>query len=403
MELTFEDSTILLDVGLPLDSNFGDDPSAEAPQPLFQQLEIGNKKVDGVVLSHAHLDHYGLAGILPDEIPIYCGEATAELISITVQMTNNKIPPFATRAFHAHTTFRIGAFSVTPYLMDHSAFDSYGFLVCAGDKSVFYSGDFRGHGRKAGLLDRLLKSLPKADILLMEGTLLGERSNELTLTESELEEEFVKVIEKTKGVVLVTTSSQNIDRLVTIFRAAKRTQRMFIIDFYTAEILERLKKYARIPQPSWSRIRVCYPQFLAQRFEKAGLQDILDRHRKNGIKWTRIGEVEDRTVMMIRPGFLWNIKKFLALEEAAWIYSMWPGYFERSRSLRNLKSYLQEKNVRYEYLHTSGHAKLSDLRRLVEGIKPSVIIPIHTFHSNKYKDYFPNVRLVDDGEVVTIG
>ena len=403
VELTFEDSTILLDVGLPLDSNFGDDPSAKAPQPLFQQLEIGNKKVDGVVLSHAHLDHYGLAGILPDEIPIYCGEATAELISITVQMANNKIPPFATRAFHAHTTFRIGAFSVTPYLMDHSAFDSYGFLVCAGDKSVFYSGDFRGHGRKAGLLDRLVKSPPKADILLMEGTLLGERSNELTLTESELEEEFVKVIKKTKGVVLVTTSSQNIDRLVTIFRAAKRTQRMFIIDFYTAEILERLKKYARIPQPSWPRIRVCYPQFLAQRFEKAGLQDILDRHRKNGIKWTRIGEVEDKAVMIIRPGFLWNIKKFLGLEEAAWIYSMWPGYFERSRSLRNLKSYLQEKNVRYEYLHTSGHAKLSDLRRLVEGIKPSVIIPIHTFHSNKYKDYFPNVRLVDDGEVVTIG
>ena len=178
---------------------------------------------------------------------------------------------------------------------------------------------------------------------------------------------------------------------------------MFIIDFYTAEILEKLKKYARIPQPSWSRIRVCYPQFLSQRFEKAGLQDILDRHRKNGIKWTRIGEVEDKAVMIIRPGFLWNIKKFLGLEEAAWIYSMWPGYFERSISLRNLKSYLQEKNVRYEYLHTSGHAKLSDLRRLVEGIKPSVIIPIHTFHNNKYKDYFPNVRLVDDGEVVTIG
>jgi ribonuclease J len=139
---------------------------------------------------------------------------------------------------------------------------------------------------------------------------------------------------------------------------------MFIIDFYTAEILERLKKYARIPQPSWSRIRVCYPQFLSQRFEKAGLQNILNRHRKNGIKWTRIGEVEDKAVMIIRPGFLWNIKKFLALEEATWIYSMWPGYFERSRSLRNLKSYLQEKNVRYEYLHTSGHFSQQQIQRL---------------------------------------
>jgi mRNA degradation ribonuclease J1/J2 len=73
-------------------------------------------------------------------------------------MANDKVLTIDTRSFHAHTTFRIGAFSVTPYLMDHSAFDSYGFLVCGGGKSVFYSGDFRGHGRKAGLLDRLVKS-----------------------------------------------------------------------------------------------------------------------------------------------------------------------------------------------------------------------------------------------------
>ena len=65
--------------------------------------------------------------------------------------------------------------------MDHSAFDAHGFLVEAGGKSVFYTGDFRGHGRKRKLLDRLIKKPPKVDALMMEGTLVGERSNESTM------------------------------------------------------------------------------------------------------------------------------------------------------------------------------------------------------------------------------
>ncbi len=355
-----------------------------------------------VILSNAHLDHYGLTGMLPEGVPAYCGKASAKLMAITHQMRPEKTQPLELQSYNAWETFQAGAFSVTPYLMDHSAFDAYGFLVSVGDKSLFYTGDFRGHGRKAKLLDRLVQRPPKVNALLMEGTLVGERSDELTITEPELENEFVRVIEKTSGIVLITTSSQNIDRIVTIFKAAKRTGRKLIIDFYTAEILERLKTYANLPQASWPRIRVCYPQILAKRFERLGLSDILVRHRQNGISWTRINEIENNAVMLIRAGFLRDIKRFLGLEGGTWVYSLWPGYFERSKPLRNLKAYLKEKGVRYEYLHTSGHAKLSDLSRLVDAMAPEMVIPIHSFHPDKFKDYFPNVRLVEDGEIVNL-
>ena len=106
--------------------------------------------------------------------------------------------------------------------------------------------------------------------------------------------------------------------------------------------------------------------------------------------------------MLVRPGFLSDIKRFLDLDQAVWIYSMWPGYLEQSRPLMNLRAYLEDKGVGYEYLHTSGHARLSDLTRLVEALDPEMIIPIHSFHPKKYKDYFPNVSLVEDGEVVEI-
>ena len=47
--------------------------------------------------------------------------------------------------------------------MDHSAFDAYGFLIEGGEKKIFYTGDFRGHGRKGSLIDRLPDSLPEID------------------------------------------------------------------------------------------------------------------------------------------------------------------------------------------------------------------------------------------------
>jgi ribonuclease J len=402
VELSHGNCTILLDVGLPLDSGFNDNPESHLPQPLFDDIRKGAKKISGVLLSHAHMDHCGLAGMLPRDIPLYCGRASAELMDITAKVISQSALMTEPQFFRDREPFHIGPFSITAYLMDHSAFDAYAFHISAGGKSIFYTGDFRAHGRKAKTFDRLINNPPHADVLLMEGTMVGPRSDETAMTEKELEEEFVRVITKTPGIVLVSTSGQNVDRLVTIFKAAQRTQRILVIDFYIAEILERLGRYANIPQASWPRIRVCYPYLLAQRFEKLGLADLLEKHRQHGIKWTRLQEVEDKAIMLVRPNFMPNIRRFLSLEGATWVYSMWPGYLEKSAPLRNMRMYFQRKGVRAEHIHTGGHATILELQKLAEAINASKIIPIHSFHSEEYKRHFAHVQLINDGEVLTL-
>jgi ribonuclease J len=402
VEISSGASTILVDLGLPLDFNGENTTESCLPNSVQHLFHQSGKSIDGVLLSHPHLDHYGLAGEIASEIPVYCGKASWDLMKATARFSPNNYSLPTVEHFGAWKKFQLGTFTITPYLMDHSAFDSYGFLISTAGKNIFYSGDFRGHGRKSKLLARLPHSLPEIDALLMEGTLVGNRSNEIQASESDLEDKFVKIIEQTQGIILVTTSSQNIDRLVTIFKAAKRCNCMFVIDFYTAEILDILKQYAKLPNAAWPRIRVCYPQFLARRFEKNGMENILNRHRNNGIKWTRINEKKEKIVMLVRPGFMADIRRFIDLDNAVWIYSMWPGYFERSNSLRKLKSFLLEQGVRYEYLHTSGHAKLTDLKDFVGQLSPKKIIPIHSFHPEQYHDFFENVQMVEDGEEIEV-
>ena len=82
--------------------------------------------------------------------------------------------------------FAIGPFTVTPFLTDHSAFDAYMLLVEGAGRRILYTGDFRRHGRKSVLVDRILKNPPpNIDVLVTEGANLG--SNKPVTSESELE------------------------------------------------------------------------------------------------------------------------------------------------------------------------------------------------------------------------
>jgi len=146
---------------------------------------------------------------------------------------------------HDRVPFTLGPFTITPYLADHSAYDAFSLLVGAGGRSLFYTGDFRGHGRKASAFDRLLADPPSpVHAILMEGTSFRthgpvadaaeptpQAAPELvTLTEADVEVSLADTLKATKGLVVVLASAQNIDRLVTVYRAALRADRDLVVD-----------------------------------------------------------------------------------------------------------------------------------------------------------------------------
>ena len=102
--------------------------------------------------------------------------------------------------------------------------------------------------------------------------------------------------------------------------------------------------------------------------------------------------------MMLRVVFRKELERFADLSNSVWVYSMWKGYLERSESMRRLQQWTEEKGIPFVFLHTSGHAKLSDLKRLAEALSPHVLIPIHSYHGELFSEFFENVQGLDDGE-----
>jgi len=102
--------------------------------------------------------------------------------------------------------------------------------------------------------------------------------------------------------------------------------------------------------------------------------------------------------MMLRPPFRKEIENNADLSNSVWVYSMWKGYLERNEPLKRLHQWTEDHGIPFVFLHTSGHARLSDLKRLAEALSPRVLIPIHTFQREQFSQYFENVHCLDDGE-----
>jgi len=59
-------------------------------------------------------------------------------------------------------------------------------------------------------------------------------------------------------------------------------------------------------------------------------------------------------------------------------------------------------NIDFIYVHTSGHAVMTDLQKLEKALNPLKLVPIHTEYPGGYEQYFKNVTLLKDGEILKI-
>jgi ribonuclease J len=356
--------------------------------------------INGVIISHPHQDHYGLSNFINKNVKHYLGEATHKIIEISNLFMSQKVNIVNATYFEKEKAFQIGDISITPYWADHSAFDSYSFLVEANGKSIFYSGDFRNHGRKANAFKWFTHNAPQnVDYLLLEGTTIG-RDNKPFKTETEIENELTEVFKQQGKINLIYTSGQNIDRIVSIYKACIRADKIMVVDVYVATILKELSKFSKIPFPSngYDNIKVMFPYFTSRRLKNSGNEKILYQFKDYKITKEEIGNHADKIVMIVRPSMQKDLHNIHGIDGGNLIYSMWEGYLLKSDTNKFI-NYLTNRTFTIYKIHTSGHADTATLKQMVEAIKPKHIVPIHTFSGSEYQKIFatPIVEM-NDGE-----
>ncbi|MDG6221874.1 MAG: MBL fold metallo-hydrolase [Candidatus Bathyarchaeota archaeon] len=386
---------LLIDLGLPLDA----EKNSIQYLPEISGLDGNDSSLLGILISHPHLDHFGLLAHSAPQIPVGMGPAARQiLIAATPFLPGNWPIPAQGWDYQNGQSFDAGSFRITPYLVDHSAYDAYALLIESGKKRLFYSGDLRTHGRKGVLVKRLAANPPKdIDTLLLEGSSLGRLNyNQQFPTEAEVETQLVKAILGTEGLVLVHTSAQNIDRVVSIMRACKRTGRKLIIDLYTAAILEATGNQ-NIPQSNWPDVELFIPQAQRIQIKVNAWFDLLKHHATNRIFIEDLREAQNKSVLLFRPLHCRDLERGDCLKGAVYIYSQWEGYWEKD-AYKKLKEWLERHAISKTSIHTSGHASPKELKKIVEAINPRKVVPIHTFFPERYCELFPNVEVHEDGE-----
>ena len=387
VELKTQKTRILIDFGMPL---------AEGNRDPFDPKILENT-IDAILVSHSHMDHYGLLNRVHKDIPVYMSQGAKELVEISDIFTPNKVGKLNIHIISNKKPFDIGDIKITPYLVDHSGFDALAFLIEGEGKRLFYSGDFRGHGRKSSLFKQIIKKPPKdIDCLLMEGSMLG-RGSQKYKDEVAIEKEIVKILKSANNLTFLFASSQNIDRLVSAYRACLRTNSIFVIDIYTAYILDRLRKVSKhIPQFDWRNIRVKFYKNQANTLANKVSKKTLYRYNTKKIDIEELKKKKHKILMLSRDNSIFPriIRGLGSLEGAKIVYSMWDGYLKPE-----FEEYCAQKGLIIEKVHTSGHATIDDLKAFSDALKPGVLVPIHTFEAGRYPGLFQNVKLLKDGEL----
>ncbi len=399
IEVAADDGTrILLDLGMPLVTPDGGEYTFDTPQRPTEELlaegvlvdvsglyphQHDAPDIDAIILTHAHLDHWGLAHHAHPCIPVFGSTGTVAVIEVGRVFFPDSRLPRGLNVLPENETLAFGSLTVTAIPVDHAAPDSRALLVEGDGKRLLYTGDLRAHGRTGYRFEKMLadQRLQNVDWLLVEGTTLGGSGGSHGLrSESDVETELVALARANPGsMVAVVASGQNVDRLVSCFRAARRSGRQLVVDPYQAYVLRELSSLSSsIPQFDWEDVRVSFSPHQVQRMKNAGLMSLAaDMAAQARVSSDQLTERPGDFLFCCRGSYgVTKVFDKIGPEHVELVWSLWSGYWDRDRS--PMRQWAARVGVDVHFLHSGGHAWPEDLERLVTALRPRECVWVHT-------------------------
>lgn len=384
--ITTDKGKIVIDFGESL-------PGAKIVENI--EFDWEKEKVDAVFFTHYHGDHIGRFMEIPDDVKLYMGKVTWNVLKNintarkkwdVVNHLNNR-PNI--QFIRPTEVVEVADMSITPYSVDHSAFDAYMFLVETPDKNILHTGDYRDHGHRGHkkskdgrdvnvMLEVIRKYVRdfgrrKIDILITEGTMLGARKDDRRYSEKKMLEDAIELFKNNKYIFL-KISSTNVDSLATFYHAAEKNGMGFYCNNY---VLEQLKMFSEEGKKytDFYDFKEVWPILFTNESE-----NVSDKY-KRGYEGQRKHMREEGFVILVSEYDCYDalINEFKDLP-TIFLYSLWAGYIDKDKGRNAYNPELAafcEKHYAVP-MHTSGHAYPEFIKQVIDTVEPEQVITIHT-------------------------
>ena len=389
---------IIVDVGV----TFADDsiPGVDLiyPDPGF----IVDKKEDvlGIILTHAHEDHIGaIAHIWPKlKCNIFATPFTAVLVKEKFKEKKIDISTHL-KIVELNGTLDLEPFKIEFVTLTHSILEPNGLKINTPAGTVLHTGDWKCDpnpliGNKID--DTKLKKIGDEGVLAMICDSTNVFSVGRSGSEMDVRKNMLKIIERLKKRIIVTSFASNVARMESVFYCAEKTGRQISL---VGRSMHRIFKAAR---------ECGYLKNVINPIDPRDAKNI----SREKIIYLCTGSQGEPLGAMMRIANYFHPDVFIERGDSVIFSSkIIPGNEKKLYKLHNqlVKEGLEVISEENEFVHVSGHPNREDLKEMYNWINPKCIIPVHGEHRHMIEHVnfakemqVPETVLVENGDIVKL-
>ncbi|MBL8582569.1 MAG: ribonuclease J [Rhizobiaceae bacterium] len=357
---------IVVDCGV----SFPDDrmPGIDLVLPDIRFIEEKKDRLRGIVITHAHEDHYGALHELWPRLgaPVWMTPFTAGLLEAKRQ-SEQGAPKIPVTIYRAGEKFTVGPFAIEAIAVTHSIPEPVSLAITTPLGTVVHTGDWKIDPEpEIGPLtnEARFRALGDAGVL----ALVCDSTNALREGESPSEHAVGRglreVIQKAPGRVAVTTFSSNVGRIRSIAEAARDAGRQVLV---MGRSLKRV-----IDVAGELGYMDGLPDFIAE--EDYGY---IPRENLVIICTGSQGEPRAALAKLARDEL-----KTVALSPGDTVVFSSRTIPGNEKAILEIKNLLIDQGVKIiedgdALVHVSGHPRRAELKRMYEWTRPRIGVPVH--------------------------